>query len=157
MAKSRLSGFSLAEVLLAIGTLALVILTILALVIALNRGSRKSIDTSAAQYAADQIMNLVVERAQRANGTLHTSFWGTDTTVEGSVLNNQTEFFYKLDATTVRDTAGQPFNGSNLANNRLKLVQVELYWWNPAPTSTRTGYGKLTTTVTRLIREKQPN
>ena len=73
------------------------------------------------------------------------------------MLNNQTEFFYKLDATTVRDTAGQPFNGSNLANNRLKLVQVELYWWNPAPTSTRTGYGKLTTTVTRLIREKQPN
>ncbi|MBS2039704.1 hypothetical protein JST97_32260 [bacterium] len=154
MAGWRFRAFSLAEVLLAIGTLVLVILTILALVISLNRGSRKNLDTSAAQYAADQIINLVVERAQRDTGALHAAFWGNDTTVKGSVISNQTEFFYTLDATTVKDTSGQPLDGAALPNNRMKLIQVELYWWNPSNNSTRAGYGRLTTQVTRLIGEK---
>lgn len=159
----RKGAFSLAEVLLAMGTIVLTILTILALVIALNRGSRKSVDSSAAQFAVDQILNILVETAQRDNGALHTNFWGSDYAAPGpayatgSVYANQTEFFYRVDATTVRDPLNNPLHGTNLPFNRLKLVQVDLWWWNPSATMTRTGYGKLSTKVTRLIREKKPN
>ena len=163
MATRRLA-FSLAEVLLAMGTIVLVILTVLALVISLNRGSRKSIDSSAAQFAVDQIINLVVEAAQRDNGALHANFWNSDYAppgsafASGSIVANQTEFFYRVDATTVRDSLNNPLDGTNLPNNRLKLVTVELNWWNPAGVTTnRSGYGKLSTKVTRLIREKKPN
>lgn len=156
-------AFSLAEVLLAMGTIVLMILTILALVLALNRGSRKSIDSSAAQFAVDQILNLLVESAQRDNGALHANFWGVDYAApgppfaSGSIIANQTEFFYRVDAVTVRDPLNNPLDGTGLPHNRLKLVQVDLWWWNPSATTTRAGYGKLSTKITRLIREKKPN
>lgn len=162
MATRRLA-FSLAEVLLSMGTVVLIILTVLALVLALNRGSRKSIDSSAAQFAVDQILNLVVETAQRDNGALHANFWNADYVApgapfaSGTLTANQTEFFYRVDATTVRDTSSNPLNGINLPYNRLKLVQVELNWWPSAGGANRSGYGKLSTKVTRLIREKKPN
>lgn len=161
MVSYQYRGFSLAEVLLSIGTLVLVILTVLALTIALNRGSRKSSDVSAAQYVADQVFNLVVETAQRDNGSLHKNFWDPDNvTLSGSVKSNSSEFFYKLDAATVKDTGGQVLHNpatSSLANNRLKFVQIEVHWWSPSSTTTRSGYGKLTTVSTRLVREKPPN
>ena len=161
---TRRLAFSLAEVLLAMGTIVLIILTVLALVISLNRGSRKSIDSSAAQFAVDQILNLVVESAHRDNGALHANFWNIDYAApgaafaSGSVTANQTEFFYRVDAATVKDPLNNPLHGTSLPFNRLKLVTVELNWWNPTPaTPNRTGYGKLSTKVTRLIREKKPN
>jgi len=154
-------GFSLAEVLLAMGTMVLVILSILALVIALNRGSRKSVDLSAAQFAADQILTVAIDRAQRdVPAGEHSRFWDTDYAppgpayLQGSLTSNRTEFFYRIDATTARDAANNPIN-NGLNFNRLKLVQVEIHWWNPTATSTRAGYGKLSTRASRLVHEKR--
>ena len=157
------NAFSLAEVLLAIGTMVLVILSILALVIALNRGSRKSVDLAAAQFTADQVITLLVDRAQKnVPAGEHARLWDTDYAApgpayqEGSVVANRTEFFYRVDATTARDAVtGNPINSASLGFNRVKMVEVELYWWNPTPTSTRAGYGKLSTRAVRLVHEKR--
>lgn len=151
------SGFTLAEVLLAISTMVLVILTIIALVISLHRGSRKSVDLAAAHLVADQVITELVDQAQKdLPAGAHASFWNNDWTPyrEGSVNANRTDFFYRMDATTVRDVSSNPIN-SNLSFNRVKLIQVELYWWNPAPTPARAGYGKLSTQAVRLVHEKR--
>lgn len=161
MARSGHAGFSLAEVLLAMGTFTLVILTMIALIISLNRGSRKSIDLAAAQFAADQVITILVDRAQKNQPPgEHSRFWDNDYSApgaayqEGSLTANRTEFFYRMDATTARDATNNPIN-DDLPFNRVKLVQVEIYWWNPSSTATRAGYGRLTTRASRLVHEKR--
>lgn len=143
------------------GTLVLVILTMVALIISLNRGSRKSIDLSAAQFAADQVITVLVDRAQKDQPPgEHSRFWDNDFAApgaayqEGSLTANRTEFFYRVDATTARDVANNPINNA-LPFNRVKLVQVEIYWWNAGANSTRAGYGKLSTRASRLVHEKR--
>jgi len=151
------SGFTLAEVLLAMGTMVLVILTIIALVISLHKGSRKSVDLAAAHLVADQVITELVDQAQKdLPAGAHANFWDSDWTPyrEGSVTANRTDFYYRVDATTVRDPSNNPIN-SNLSFNRVKLIQIELYWWNPAPSSVRAGYGKLSTQAVRLVHEKR--
>lgn len=147
-------GFSLAELILAIGTLAACILTVLVMVVSLTRSSRKTIDTSVAHQAAEQIMTKLIYQAQWND---HAAFWDPpgDLTPyrQGTHVVNRTEFTYQLDASPILDTGGVPV-GTGLAMNRLKMVTLRLSWWNGA-TNNQTGYGKLNTEVKKVIHEQE--
>jgi uncharacterized protein (TIGR02598 family) len=147
-------AFTLAEILLATATIVICVLTMTALMVSLLRSSRKSVDASAAVLAADQILTKVVYEAQENN---HDNFWDTPNHTpyvpSGTWTMNKTEFTYTLDATEVVNTAAVAV-GASLANNRLKLVNVRLTWWD-GNSGSRAGYGKLTTQVSRIVREEQ--
>lgn len=145
-------GFTLAEILLATGTIVICVLTISALMISLLRSSRKSVDASAAVLAVDQILTKVIYHAQETD---HTNFWNTANHPGykvGTWLMNNTEFSYSLDATEVANTSAVPV-GSGLTANRLKLVTVQVTWWD-GQTGDRAGYGRLRAQVSRIVREE---
>ncbi len=145
-------GFSLAELILAIGTLAACILTVLVMVVALTRSSRKTVDTSVAQQAAEQVLTRIVYDAQWND---HVNFWYTpDHTPyrQGTHTVNRTEYSYQLDASTIEDTASNAI-GAQLNMNRIKMVTLRLSWWG-GETQNRAGYGKLNLEVKRVVHEK---
>lgn len=149
MGKQR--GFSLAELILAMGTLAVCVLTILVLVVSLTRTSRKSVDTSVAHLAAEQILTQLTYDAQWND---HAAFWDTPNHTpyrQGQVIVNRTDYTYELDAIEVRDTSSVPI-GNGLGFNRLKLVTLRLSWWN-GDSQNRAGYGRLNTEVKRIVHE----
>jgi len=159
----KVSAFSLAEVLLAAGTVAVCILTVSLLSIALLRSSRKSVDVSASELAADQILSKVIYAAQSIPAQ-HTLFWDADYPppgpphyASGSWICNQTTFTYEVDAVTVLDDsqAGPPPLGGPVSQkNRLKLVTLRLTWWDGNATQNRAGYGKLRREVSRIVHEE---
>jgi type II secretory pathway pseudopilin PulG len=157
------SGFTLAEVLLAAGTIAVCILTVTLLLISLLRASRKSVDVSASELAADQIMNLLIYQAEYND---HANFWdneypapGGPHYAQGTWRSNETDFLYEFDAETIPDAtqAGNPpLGGSTALRNRLKQVTLRLTWWDGNTGQNRANYGKLRREVSRLIHEQPP-
>lgn len=158
MKKTHRTAFSLAEVLLATGTIVVCILTICVLLIQLLRSSRKTIDVSASELASDQILSRVIYNAQYFD---HAAFWAIQSPPAyrvGTYVTNRTEFAYQVDAVTVlNDNTGgtAPVGGSAIPNNRLKLVTLRLTWWDGASGTNRSGYGKLSRNVTRMVHEEQ--
>lgn len=145
-------AFSLAELVLATGTIAACILTLMVLVLSLSRSSRKSVNTSAAELAADQILTRILYQADWND---HANFWDTPNHSpyrSGSYSLNRTDFSYTLDASEVRDTSSTAV-GAGQTQNRLKMVNLRVTWWdgNSGP---RAGTGKLSTQVQRLVHEK---
>ena len=153
--------FTLAEVLLAAGTIAVCILTVTLLLISLLKTSRKTVDVSASELAAEQIMNLLLYNAEHND---HALFWGQEYPApggphyrQGNWRSNETDFAYELDAETVLDAtqAGNPaLGGPTTLKNRLKLVTLRLSWWDGAAGNNRAGYGKLRREVTRIVHEE---
>ncbi len=157
MSKTHRTAFSLAEVLLAAGTIVVCILTLCVLLIQLLRSSRKTVDVSVSELAADQIMSRVIYSGQYFD---HAAFWAIQSPPayrSGKFVSNQTEFTYQVDAVTVlNDNTGgtAPVGGTAVAVNRLKLVTLHLTWWDGAA-GNRAGYGKLSRDMTRLVHEEQ--
>ena len=155
-ASLRRAGYSLAEVILATGTIAVCILTIVGLILALSGSSRKSVDGSAAQMAANQIMTKLIYQAQ-ANE--HSAFWDTpnwNPYKTGVWSMNRTEFAYSLDAQAVTNTTGQNVGtATGMAQNRLKVVNLHLTW-HGSDSANRAGYGRHSTDVGRIVREEAP-
>lgn len=155
-------GFSLAEVLLAAGTILVCILTVCLLLMQLLRSSRKTVDISASELAADQILNQIVYNAQYFD---HTNFWDNDYPPPagphyktGVFTTNRTDFTYEIDAVTVMndDTGGTtPVGGPPTQFNRLKVVTLRLSWWDASSSASRSGYGRLRREITRVVHEEQ--
>ncbi|MBN9416890.1 MAG: hypothetical protein J0I12_15705 [Candidatus Eremiobacteraeota bacterium] len=158
MKHTRSNAFSLAEVLLAAGTIVICILTLCVLLLQLLRSSRKTVDVSASELAAEQIISRVIYNGQYFD---HTAFWAIQSPPAyktGTLVSNRTEFAYQVDAVTVmNDNTGgtAPVGGTTMTNNRLKLVTLHLTWWDGASGGNRAGYGKLSRDVTRLVHEEQ--
>lgn len=152
----RRAGYSLAEVILATGTIAVCILTIVGLILALSGSSRKSVDGSAAQMAANQIMTKLIYQAQSNE---HDYFWDTpnwNPYKTGVWTMNRTEFAYTLDAQAVTNTTGQNVGtGTGMTKNRLKVVTLHLTW-HGSDSANRANYGKHNTDLGRIVREETP-
>jgi Tfp pilus assembly protein PilV len=151
--KTSRIGFTLAEVLLAGFLIAIITLALIGLALSLLRGTQKASDTSVAQVAAEEILSRLIYDVQ-PGGVANTSFWGNPTfSRPGSYRMNRTDFSYQIDATSVGDTSGAAV-GSGATHNRLKQVQLNVYWWDSdQQVSGRQGYGKLDYHVVRLVAE----
>lgn len=115
------------------------------------RGTQKGSDTSAAQVAAEHILNAFLEEMRKTT-PIATSFWsGSTFSRPGHFQMNHTDFAYQLDAVTVTDSSGTPLGGG-VPGNGVKQIQLKLNWWDSSQTSgQRQGYGKLEYSVTRLF------
>jgi Tfp pilus assembly protein PilV len=152
------TGFSLGELLVALGLFAVAILAVLALSISAARGNREGFDTSVGSVVAVQLVDSLINqlKADEPAG-VYDDFWDNDFTVTpyltGSLVNNGTEFQYTVLATTVVDSSGTEI-GSAVAGNRLKKVDVRVHWWD-SESQNRQGYGELKVVNTRLISEAE--
>lgn len=150
-------AFTLGEVLVALGLIAVAILAVLALSISVARTSQEGVDQSVGGLVATQLLDSLVDRL-RADppGGLRKRFLDNDYTSSpfesGTIDNNGTEYEYEIFARTVVKTDGSPIGAS--MGRRLKKVDVVVSWWDAKDTQ-RQGYGKLQFFQSRLIGEAE--
>ena len=144
-------GFSLVEMVLAIGLLGIVILSVGLLSLMIIRSTSESNDRTSTAAVASSLLDRVIRDAQD-----DPNFWSTDhvsspylaDTLKMGKLNYQYEVFAE---TLVNQNAGNPV-GDALANNRLKRVTL-LMSWHDTQNAERQGYGKLSYSVSRVVNE----
>ncbi|GEM_PF-1109427 len=122
-------GFTLTEVLITMFLLNLAILLFLGIISLLLGSSQKLIDFSSGTYACSTIIE---------NCLYNDPFPPTGVT-SGELNSEGIHFEYKLDVVEVETV--------------LRRVEVTVYWWDPR-TEYRTGYGKLSTGLSTLVREE---
>lgn len=152
--KGRLAAaFTLAEVLIAGFLMTIIILVLIGLSISLLRGTQKASDTTVAQVASEHILNSLIYDVQPGSPG-YSTFWSNSSySRPGNYRMNRTDFSYQIDASSVVDSTGTPI-GSGFAQNRLKEVQLSIYWWDSdQQASSRQGYGKLEFHTVRLLAE----
>ncbi len=150
-------GFSLGELLVTMGLIAVAILSLMALSILMARADREGVDTKVGDVVAGMLVERLLDqvRADNPAGTA-ANFWDNDFDSsnpyeEGDYRNNNTEYHYQIFAVTVRTTGGAEV-GDGTTGNRLKKVDVIVNWWD-TQNQDREGYGKLEVRNSRLISE----
>ena len=151
-------AFSLGELLVALGLIAVAILSVLALSITIAKSNREGIDHGVGNVVATQISDRLIDQLKTDTPAgSKEAFFAKDfisTPYDQGVLsNNNTDFSYEIYARTVTDTSGSSLGGTTL-NNRLKKLDVMVHWWD-SNTKDHQGYGELQVSVSRLINEAE--
>lgn len=147
--RTRTYGFSLAELLLAMGLFAIVVLTFLGLATKLLQVDSKSLETSAGSLIAEQLIQrteaqLSGDAAARAN--FFAEAYDVTPWAEGQVVSDGRTFYYTVHARTVANV------GTVAPSNRLKKIDFHV-WWAGEDTQTRQGQGRLEVRGTQLVSE----
>lgn len=152
-------AFSLLEVVIAVGILAVGILTVIALFTQLLRSSHKASDSSLAVAAAESFLNQTISNIFNDTEIVSkTDFWNDNAPpadpIERTVNPGGKVMTYRITYQTVNDTAGDPL-GDDLPENRSKKVDIVLWWFTDDPAKARPGYGYLRVSASRLINEQE--
>ncbi len=154
----RTRAFSLAELILSLGFIAVVILAVLALGVTVLRVDSKSLETSAGSLVADRLVARTVAglRSDSPAGS-KAQFLARDAAGDpwrrGEVQDHRTVFYYTLHVRSVKDAAGDPL-GQAAVGNRLKKLDVHV-WWAGERRTGREGFGQLEVRTTVLINEAE--
>ena len=149
-------GFSLAELILCLGILATALVFLTSFFISLYRSADKSGNTAAGVHVAETVINQQLHDIFKGtHPTLtKTGFFTTNgPSVTGRLQLASTEFQYQMDFVTVQDAVLGGDLGAGLAGNRVKAVTVKCWWWGAGATSQRSGQGRLSVELHRLVNE----
>ena len=146
------------ELLLALGLIAVTILSVLGLSIGIARSNQEGVDRTVGGVVATNLVKRLLSQVKSDNPSGTTAnFWGQDSGSlayeEGVYSNNNTDYNYKIFVLDVKDTAGDPI-GDASTENRLKKVDVRIAWWG-SEGQARQGQGKLEVKLSRLISESE--
>ena len=154
---SKRQGFSLAELIIALGLFAVAILSILGLSILIGKASQEADDRTIGSVVASSLADRLIDqlRSDAPPGT-RASFWDNEfgsanPWEEGTLNNDGTEYQYRILASSVTDSSGDPVGGTT-PNNRLKKVDISVWWWGDE-NQQHQGYGTLKVISTRLVSE----
>lgn len=155
----RVWAFSLAEVVLSVAILALALLAMFSLIGTALRSSSRTENLAIAGDVAEQQLTRNIYGAvndQPAGSSMQ--FWDQDYIDipwrQGHQQVNQMDFHYAIYAQTLNDAqTGKPAGGNP---NRLKKVDIVVWWMHSSPQGGRQGYGQLRTGGTRLVNELAP-
>lgn len=158
MSKRRNSGFSLIEVIFALGLLGVGILTVIALFGQLARDAQKATDVGAGVLAAESVLNKTVHDILNDMGPItRADFFANNSPpndpIQGTITANKTIMTYEITYRTVQDSSGAVL-GAALPENTTKLVELTMWWWTDNPDAHRAGYGFLRTSASRLVNEQ---
>lgn len=143
---------------MALGLISVAVLSVLALSISIAKGNREGADRTVGGVVARQLVDRLIDRV-RADAPVGTraDFWDNEHTVapfeSGTFESNNTEYQYKIFASSVTDGTGTSVGGAT-PDNRLKKVDVFVWWWD-SETEDHQGYGKLEVRNTRLVSEAE--
>ncbi|MBX3171221.1 MAG: prepilin-type N-terminal cleavage/methylation domain-containing protein [Candidatus Eremiobacteraeota bacterium] len=149
-------GFSLAELVLCLGILAVALIFLTSFFISLYRATDKSGNTAVGTRVAETVINQQLHDIFKGTHPTLTKagFFAADAApgVSGVLQLGQTEFQYQLDYATVPSSGGGTL-GAGLASNRLKKVTVRCWWWGTGANAQRAGQGRLSIELHRLVNE----
>ena len=130
-------GYSLAEVLLALGLAAIVVLALVGLSLTALRGNQKSVDLTLADGLANSVLSQQIYQAQSTPGA---SFW----------LSNSDTNPYSQSSNSVgnQDYVLSLYVSDSNAAAGLKRCRLRVDWWGG---DDRQGYGRLHTEAVRLV------
>lgn len=148
-------GFSLIELLVALGLATIATVLVVATILKVVIPSQKATDLSAGHAMAQAVMQEEIYAVLDGTGPISkATFLNNDSPplapLTGTRTVNDTQFEYRIYHQTVQDVvAATPVGGS--IENRLKKVDVVVWWWNQNPGDVRQGYGKLRTEASQLF------
>ncbi|MCA9796236.1 MAG: hypothetical protein KC910_30725 [Candidatus Eremiobacteraeota bacterium] len=121
-----LRGFSLIELLLAIGVLALVLLLVVALAISVMRRNQRALDVPVGSLAADTILTRLIYGMEN-NLAARTAFYASPAVntpwINGVFKMDRVDFTYATDVQSL------PVGTSTgMADNRLVQVHIAVQW-----------------------------
>ncbi|MCE7870855.1 hypothetical protein DYH09_10800 [bacterium CPR1] len=154
-------AFTFTELILAVGLLAVLLLTLVALTLSTLRSNQKAALLGPASRAAKTLLNETLYQVEldRPAGT-RDSFWSTnglwrDSAVEGAFSSGGIDYQYAIYANTVFDSSGAPLGKD--PGNRVKKVDLVLWWYSTRPQQGyREGMGRLELQASRLVNEIPP-
>lgn len=153
-------AFSLAEFLVSLGIMAMALVALFNLAGSAVKMSSKTENLAIAGDIAELQMNKEVRLAllDQPPGARE-EFWNGDFASlpwrEGKVTVNNTEFKYEIFALTVMDSqTGKPLGQELTTENRVKKVEIVIWWMTSEADRERQGYGRLSTSATRLFNEE---
>ncbi len=130
-------GYSLAEVLLALGLASVLALTMMGLGLTAMAGGQKALDLSLAARLAHDLLQEQIYQAQSDSAS---GFWTqNDDVVPFSQFNSKVGQQDYLVALYVSDAS---------ANTNLKRCRLRVNWWGG---NSRQGYGSLNTQAVRFV------
>ena len=142
-------GFTVLELIVAMGIFSVLALTVTALAFSTLRANTKGSLTQEAEALAEAQLQKAIYQAQCDSPPGSAAqFWDTEGIVppgQLSVSVGPTEYQYILYANTVPSVGGP--------GNRLKKVDLVMWWWTSEADAARQGYGDLTVRATRLVSE----
>jgi Tfp pilus assembly protein PilV len=146
----RECAFTVAEVLVALGFLATVLVTVASLFISTARASDEAGEIAPALLAARQIIEQTRnELRTNPDSSESQSFWNNEYPsspwAAEQIQIGSEEFFCSLFTTNVRNADGDPLGGRS--SNLLKRVRVEVSWQR----DDKPGYGNLSEEVVTLF------
>ncbi|MEW6281945.1 MAG: hypothetical protein AB1758_25295 [Candidatus Eremiobacterota bacterium] len=154
-------AFSLTELLLAVGLLALVLLTLIAMTTSAIRSNQKAVLLGPANQLAESLMSRTLYEVENdiPPGTRDNFWnyagatpWKTNPVPPPKI--GDTAYEWAIYAQTVTDTSGAPLGGPD---NRVKKVDIVIWWWDSKSTGgTRKGYGRMELQASRLVNEVAP-
>lgn len=146
----------MAELVICLGIIALALVVLASFFISLYRSANKSGNTASGARVAETVINQQLHDIFRGTHPTLTkaSFFATNASpgITGQLQLDQTTFQYQMDYATVQANGGGDL-GASLAGNRLKSVTVTCWWWGSGPTAQRTGQGRLSVRLQRLVNE----
>lgn len=149
-------GFSLAELILCLGILATALVFLTSFFISLYHSADKSGNTSSGVHVAETVLNQQLHDIYRGTHptlTKATFFATNGPSLTGRLQLASTEFQYQMDFATVQNAASGGDLGAGLPGNRVKAVTVKCWWWGSNANSQRTGQGRLSVELHRLVNE----
>lgn len=147
-------GFSLLELLVATGILSTALLLMIGVFLSAMRGNQKAVDLTAGAVVAESVLTQIIyetssDPARKAD--FFDSVYDADTGspyTSGVLTLNRTPFNYVLYAPTVLNPGPYDPDG-----NKLKRLEVVVWWWQDSSQSARAGYGQLRTDLVRLVNQ----
>jgi len=153
-------GFTVIEVLLALTLVIIAVLTLLGLTTVSLRAHDESDDLVTASALCDRLMEESIGSANRNQPPgKRADFWDKEWTVTpfetGQVKLGTLEYNYEIYAQTLTDlTTGTALGTqTGVTDNRVKKVDIHVWWMVSDRTEQRQGYGALRTHQSCLVNE----
>ncbi len=145
------NGYSLLELMLSMTIILIAMISIIGLFVSLFKSSQKGLDLTNGLVIAESVMNQYIYDKQELSGGLFSNLTdntaspetGTTETDYGSEFSHKTIYSYEIICRDVKTTA--PLD--------LKKLDVTVSWWRDSAKESeyRSGYGKLTVHISRLV------
>lgn len=152
-------GFSLAEVLLAIGLLAVALLALIAQSTLLAKANQKQDDSAVASDVAQGILERIIRQAEQ-DPAANQNLWGANSATTALISATEkvgfTEYRYQLFVSDVTSqvtgqVVGTGSTGSESPDTRLKRLEIKVEWWG-GEVQTHSEAGKLSVEAARLCK-----
>lgn len=136
------------ELMLALTLISVAALTLVALSFTAVASRQKAENVSDAMLVAEEQLALAVNSIETLPPADHGAFWDAPLGApysEGTISIGETDYNFRIDAVDVPTGTAAP--------NRLRKLDVTVWWWSEQPGQSKSGSGQLHYSASRLIRE----